>query len=404
MLQYGSQKSVTIAHDPTFNRNITSVSDTTETAESSRTTERDVQRQVLIESLLFLYRSMPSAAFGHTVTCLFVAFALFDVVNPDNLTYWVGAIISVSIFRLGVTIYFQRLMIDLDDNQIKTWSRFLAGMTFVQTALWGSSVFLIWPEGTNYRAVLIVILAGIIAAGGIMLALNRGAFWIYCLPISIPVVLQLFLTGGRLELVLAFLVILYSVILLLSVNRLTNVFLEALRLRIVTQNESRTDALTGLVNRRGFDEALHDTWQQSIRSSQSLGLLSLDVDHFKKYNDHYGHPQGDEALRQLANVLMKVASRSTDLCARVGGEEFAVLMPVTDHEGSRQVAEAIQKELADAAIPHRNSERGVLTVSIGANVVTPGRNSNLDEFVENTDRALYKAKASGRNAIRFADE
>jgi diguanylate cyclase (GGDEF)-like protein len=291
---------------------------------------------------------------------------------------------------------------DAPVKKIQTWANILTALALVQTSIWGASVFFIWPDDIAHRAVLVTILAGIIAAGGIMLALHRRSFVIYCLPIAIPVVIQLLMGGTRLELVLAALLVFYSGLLLVSVNRLTNVFLDGLQIRFLMQTESRTDALTTLANRRGFDEALHDVWQQSIRTKQSVGLLIIDVDFFKAYNDYYGHPQGDIALKKVGGLLLKVASRSTDMCARIGGEEFAVIMPATELEGCRQVAEAFQEALNSARIPHRKSDRGFLAVSMGLNVKTPERSSSADLFVMETDQALYEAKESGRNKICLA--
>ncbi len=362
----------------------------------------DLQHQMLVESLMFLYRSMPTSALGHVFAGVFVVFSLWDVVDSTTLLAWLAVLTVVAAFRLLSTLWVERRLHDASVPQIEQWAFFLLFCAFLQTGTWGASVFLLWPDDIAHRAVLVVILAGIIAAGGIILALHRRSFAIYCLPIAIPAVTQLLMSGTKLEVILAVLLVFYSGILLVSVNRLTSVFQEGLRIRLLTQTESRTDALTTLANRRGFDESLHDVWQQSIRTDQSIGLLIIDVDHFKMYNDYYGHPQGDIALKKVGELLSKIASRSTDLCARIGGEEFAVLMPATDLEGSRQVAEAIQAELGKARIPHRNSERGFLTVSIGLNVTTPGRQSSADLFMMETDQALYEAKESGRNQISQA--
>jgi diguanylate cyclase (GGDEF)-like protein len=133
-----------------------------------------------------------------------------------------------------------------------------------------------------------------------------------------------------------------------------------------------------------------------------MGLLIIDVDLFKAYNDYYGHPRGDIALKKVGELLLKVASRSTDMCARIGGEEFAVIMSATELEGSRQVAEDFQEALTNARIPHRNCDRGFLSVSIGLNVMTPGKSSSADLFMMETDQALYDAKESGRNKICVA--
>ena len=362
----------------------------------------DLQHQMLVESLMFLYRSMPSSALGHVFAGVFVVYALWEVMAPTTLIIWLTVLTVVASFRLVATLWVEKRLHDASVAQIEQWAFFLLFCALLQTVTWGASVFLIWPEDFAHRAFLVVALAGIIAAGGIILALHQRSFAIYCLPIAIPAVIQLVMSGTRLELILAVLLVFYSGILFVSVNRLANVFQEGLRIRLLTQTESRTDALTALANRRGFDEALHDLWQQAIRTNQSMSLLIIDVDHFKLYNDYYGHPKGDIALKKVGELLSNIASRSTDLCARIGGEEFAVLMPATDLEGSRQVAEAIQTELTNARIPHRNSDRGFLTVSVGLNVTTPDRQSSADLFMMETDQALYEAKESGRNKISLA--
>ncbi len=110
--------------------------------------------------------------------------------------------------------------------------------------------------------------------------------------------------------------------------------------------------------------------------------LLIDVDKFKDYNDRYGHPRGDEALRQLADVLRQVASRSTDMCARIGGEEFVILMAATDQEGSLQVAAEVQSQLSKENIVYATSPTGSLTVSIGINSLVPGRDTSLETFIE----------------------
>ncbi len=362
----------------------------------------DVQHQMLVESLMFLYRSMPSAAVGHTFAGVFIVYALWDVVEGPALFSWLAVLVVIAVLRLITTLWVERRLHDAAVPKIQQWAFFLLCFAFLQTSIWDASVFWIWPADIAHRSVLVATLAGIIAAGGIMLALHRRSFAIYCLPIAIPAVIQLALGGTKLELILAILIVFYSGLLLVSVNRLTSVFQDGLRIRLLTQTESRTDALTALANRRGFDESLHDIWQQAIRTNQSVGLLIIDVDYFKMYNDYYGHPQGDVALKKVGELLSRIASRSTDLCARIGGEEFAVLMPATDLEGSQQVADAIQAELAKARIPNRSSERGFLTVSIGLNVSAPERTSSADLFVMETDQALYEAKESGRNKISLA--
>lgn len=160
---------------------------------------------------------------------------------------------------------------------------------------------------------------------------------------------------------------------------------------------SITDALTGLANRRQFDRHLHAEWQRSMRNHQPISLLLIDVDHFKRYNDHYGHVAGDACLRQLAGILYDCAQRSGELVARYGGEEFAVLLPGTDSAAAMAVAQRCMEELAAARIAHANSPvADCLTCSIGVATVVARQDLVPESLVRSADEALYQVKSSGR--------
>lgn len=166
---------------------------------------------------------------------------------------------------------------------------------------------------------------------------------------------------------------------------------------------STSDALTGIANRRVFDESIASEWRRARRHASPLALLMCDVDHFKHYNDTYGHRAGDECLRQVAAVLDRHAERASDIAARYGGEEFAVILPETTLEGALIVAERICESIADLAIPHAASSRGTITLSIGIAVTTPASENLPDELILAADRALYRAKDEGRNCVRLAE-
>ena len=362
----------------------------------------DQRDAVCREALVLLYRGMPNAMLGHMISSCFVIYALWPVMDNQHLLVWGLVVWAVALLRGAGAWRFLRLWPHLDMLALPAWQYGFVLMTLVQTSLWGSVTVFLWPEALTYRALLVAVLIGIVAAGGVMLAVQRQSFWFYCLPIAVPVIVALLLDGGRLERVMAALVLLFSLLMLVSVNRLTNIFLDGLDVRFKMQALSRIDALTGLQNRRCFDESFSDTWHQSVRAGQSLGLLLLDVDFFKQYNDHSGHLRGDEALRQLATVMRKVASRSTDSCARIGGEEFAVIVPATDLQGARLVAGQIIEQLAAERIVHSGSPFGVLTVSIGVKVGVLSRHDTRESFMGAADQALYRAKAAGRNRIEIA--
>lgn len=161
-----------------------------------------------------------------------------------------------------------------------------------------------------------------------------------------------------------------------------------------------TDGLTGLANRRAFDERLADEWARARRDGTQLSLLLIDVDHFKKFNDHYGHLAGDGCLRALSRILSATARRPADLAARYGGEEFAVLLPNTGPDGCAEVGEAIRQALHDLAMLHaQNPPSRLVTVSVGAATSLPSQASDSSTLVAAADRALYAAKDSGRDRL-----
>jgi two-component system chemotaxis family response regulator WspR len=159
------------------------------------------------------------------------------------------------------------------------------------------------------------------------------------------------------------------------------------------------DGLTGIANRRRFDEAIHAEWNRGRRQQSPLALLMCDVDHFKLYNDHLGHPAGDLCLKKTAAVLTGQLKRPADLVARYGGEEFAVLLPDTDLAGALRVGEACRARLEQLALPHPGAPRGVVTMSMGVACVVPGEDDGPDDLVARADAALYDAKRSGRNRV-----
>ena len=162
-----------------------------------------------------------------------------------------------------------------------------------------------------------------------------------------------------------------------------------------------TDGLTALANRRAFDERLADEWARARRDGTQLSLLLIDVDHFKKFNDHYGHLAGDGCLRALGQILSAHAKRPADLAARYGGEEFAVLLPNTDADGCAGVGEEIRGALRDLAMLHvQNLPSRLITVSVGAATGFPSQTTtDCSALVAAADRALYAAKDSGRDRL-----
>jgi len=162
---------------------------------------------------------------------------------------------------------------------------------------------------------------------------------------------------------------------------------------------SNQDGLTGIANRRLFDQTMAAEWARGKRSGAPLSLLMLDVDHFKGYNDHYGHVKGDECLIRVARAIGQAPMRSSDLFARYGGEEFALVLPQTPADAAQLVAERCCELVAALNIPHAASPVGVITISVGVCTMVPGEESSCSTLIERADGKLYRAKRNGRNCI-----
>ncbi len=173
------------------------------------------------------------------------------------------------------------------------------------------------------------------------------------------------------------------------------------RTRQLLRKYSMEDGLTGLANRRRLDEVLENEWLRALREQQPLALIILDIDHFKAFNDFYGHQAGDDCLRKVAAGLRGNVRRPGDLIARYGGEEFAVVLPNTDETGALEVAEAMRRSVMNLNLRHKGSKScRQVTVSAGVAALVPGHDMDAAHLVGAADKGLYRAKREGRNGVR----
>ncbi len=165
---------------------------------------------------------------------------------------------------------------------------------------------------------------------------------------------------------------------------------------------SVTDELTGIANRRHFEQAMEREWNRARREGYSLGVIMGDVDRFKAYNDTYGHQQGDECLHRVAQAMSSCLQRSSDLAARYGGEEFIMLLPGLDTEHTEKLAWKVLEAVRALAIEHTGAEAGVVTLSLGVASLSPSGSLHPDKLIGLADNALYAAKSAGRNTVQVA--
>lgn len=167
------------------------------------------------------------------------------------------------------------------------------------------------------------------------------------------------------------------------------------------QKLSSLDGLTGIANRRSFDEILKKEWNRAVRAEKSIGLIMLDIDFFKLYNDHYGHQGGDDCLKKVAKGLESAIHRETDFLARYGGEEFSAVLPDTDLNGAVKVAEEMRLAIQNLKLEHAKSKvADFVSISIGVSAIVPLQGMEPEALIAAADQALYRAKEDGRNRVK----
>ncbi len=248
-----------------------------------------------------------------------------------------------------------------------------------------------------------VCICGLCAGGVVAFIPDRRLAILFNLAMLMPATGALLV--NRLNPPLAIMIFLFSIYLVLIAirgnkeywNALENEYLLEVKSEEMTRL-SNTDALTGLSNRRHFNDVLDREWKRSGRNQSLLSLIILDIDYFKKINDTYGHQVGDEYLKKIAETLVSVFKRDSDIVARYGGEEFAVLLVDSDVEQAIHLAEAAIHSIAAMTIDHQGEKVGT-TISAGVNCRIPDHNAVSDSIILGADKALYAAKERGRNQV-----
>ena len=256
--------------------------------------------------------------------------------------------------------------------------------------------------------VLIVQSAWLGSSSPRMAAFPAGAFWQTVLVLAPAMVFAVFIQSHFLLLLVPFGAL--QIVATIGITRtigtqITAALLSEQRLELANAQLtelSATDGLTGIANRRSFDATFQIEWARAARDGSDLGLLMIDVDSFKAYNDHYGHPAGDDCLRMVADLTAATLRRPPDTVARFGGEEFIALLPGTDGAAGVEVAERVRLAIMEAGMAHAGSIFGRVTISIGSASLAPHPGQDRQGLIDLADRALYEAKQSGRNTVRCA--
>jgi diguanylate cyclase (GGDEF)-like protein len=275
----------------------------------------------------------------------------------------------------------------------------------VTALIWGLTYALIMPLKGEYTAQFLMSLCvcGLCAGGAVAFLPNRWLSIFYNISMLMPATIIILMNGLNLSLaVMIFLFSIYMVLIAYRGNReywnaLENEYLLEIKSREM-ERLSNTDDLTGLYNRRYFDEAFDREWKRSGRNNSLLSVILLDIDHFKIINDTFGHQVGDKYLKKTAAILTSVFKRDYDIVARYGGEEFIVLLPGINTDQASQLAEKVKKRIESMTTYHRGKKVGT-TISAGIMCCVPNFNTSSDSIISCADQALYMAKEGGKNRV-----
>ena len=353
----------------------------------------------------FIQRSLPRARWATAIYLALVAVVTAINMRGTMVPFGQSLLEPIYLLRLGVAC--PALVVILAATVIPELQRhyqWIAGTAVIVT---GISVMLISgfaaAEGLpqfQMGDVLVVVYATLFLG-----LLFRGVLVVATALLISFIAIGLFLGVSSEHLIFAgsvvFATTLMSVLSALRMERLLRAnFIENRLLNDIAER----DGLTGLYNRRMFDNLTSRLWLQAQRNQESLQIILVDIDHFKPYNDLYGHQAGDNCIRRVATIIARATKRPFDFCARYGGEEFALVLYAPSGSDSTALAEQIRRETMALSIPHAHSDAaGILTVSIGSATAEPDTKRSLAGLIQSADEALYRAKQLGRNRVHHVD-
>ncbi len=345
-----------------------------------------------------------TSIFGNLINGLTLTYIFRNLIEVQWLMVWYLLLFCFCAIRFVISRPSMRPKIGLANSKHWYWTYFttqsLIGLT------WGvSGMAFFIPEEIGHQFFIAIILVGTVCASVISLPVFLPIFYVFCLLVFSPLMLKLLSSDNELIVGVGLLNLVMCIYTLSAGKRLNHMIMETITARFQTEALARIDSLTGIPNRREFNERLNKEYGRAYRNKIQLALIILDIDHFKGINDNLGHLAGDAILNQVARLITESVHRPADSVARIGGEEFAVILPETHIEGTMQVAEDIRKKIQNSCIHHPASSCGdYVTISAGVYSNIPNDRLRAEILMDRADQALYKAKHAGRNCCRKFEE
>ena len=363
--------------------------------------ESQREERARTEHLRVLSRHSIFVFLGNLVGSVTLAVGLWATARQKLLITWMLVMIVFNVARWLAGRRFPTGFIG--EAETRRWeNRFVASVA-ISGVLWGAAGGLFYvPDQPEHGLFLALLIVGMCAAATASLSYHRIAYPVFLLPAIIPIMLHLIsdekLTANAVGFVIPF----YFTLLYLLSREIYRTAHESILGRINSQYQAMFDHLTGVANRRGFEQAMDREWYRAMRDKHVLSLVIADIDNFKLCNDTHGHEAGDRVLKSVAALLERHIRRGADLVARIGGEEFAIILPDTDLTGALALAESIRVDVRKLANSYHR-EIPQVTMSFGVSSLVPDSSLDAGLLFSRADAAVYKAKRKSKDRVETLD-
>ncbi len=407
-----------------------------------------MQKKIKARRLEILYGQSYANLFFSMLLAVSMIFVFRNYLSSASINSWLLVFVSVTGLRLYRTHMFSSS--GNTTSNLDYWFSWHISGVILSGIIWGGFILLLAQSAdAAYLSLATICAAGLCAGAAIAYSISLITFLMFAIPLLTPIGGFLVVSEHPIINTLGYFVFLFLIIIIAISYRLNKTMTSSLRLQLEKDellavletekqqvintnrnlekdiqekiqieakllyekknaedlsNKLRTlstqDGLTGINNRRRFDEALYDEWFRARRLSTPLSLIICDIDKFKEYNDSYGHLAGDKCLTRIAHLIEDSARRAGDMAARFGGEEFVIILPDTESSNAQDIAEQLRSAILDLEIPHETSSvANIVTVSFGVFTTLPEKDLPPETMIEFADKALYQAKERGRNMV-----
>lgn len=343
-----------------------------------------------------------------TYPVLWITIALLSNQESLNLAYH-GQIFTA---LLLLSIYRDWHRRQVQDTPIKWWRYQFSFLALLNGLIWVvPTSYLVYKEGISSQSFIwLLVTSGVAIGGAASMVSIRWLSMAFCSILIVPLPLALLLHNSQDSTSAAICIFIFLGFVTRILNTFSNQFIAETSYRLeLTKSEkalkdlSRRDALTGIYNRGYWNDLFHREWQRAYRYKKSLSIIMIDIDHFKKINDTFGHLVGDESIKEIAAIIEQEVPRSIDIVARFGGEEFIVLLTDTDEIGASEVAERIHSAILRPKAIERQTPNLNITASLGFSSIIPSELDQSHKLIQLADESLYLAKQTGRNKVCSID-